>query len=228
MFTETVTHAGGTIKGTASEAHAVMILRRAVMRGHTIEASADGGATITWTRYDTTGCPLRRSILLAPQTPVVMTDEIAQNLETIRTHRPARLALVDGCRVIRAGQQEISAMDTVVLRTGRLVTTADDRVTVRLTLTAWLAMLTAAHHTTTTEPDTWTRSASSDARQLTTVGVHPGRHAGMVRIGAAVASCRCGRFTVIGSDVANADARARGHRQDMAAAFAYGLLRATA
>lgn len=225
MFRETITHAHDVTEGTASEAHGLMLLRRAVRCGYAIEATREGGALITWTRRQLgSGAPLHRSITLAPQMPVGnLTEAVVRHLTTIDTVRPARYMQSDtGRRYILAGLVEISPMATAALRARQLVTTeGGDRV--RLTLTARLGLLALAHRTRTTEPTGWSRP-SGLGRQAVTAGLNrPGRRAGMVHSSASAAVCSCGQLQVFGGDRNEARQLATRHRHDVAAEFVASL-----
>ncbi|MFF4388567.1 hypothetical protein ACFY0G_17570 [Streptomyces sp. NPDC001552] len=198
MFRETVVHAGGTTEGTASEAHLLMTLRRAVRRGYGIEATREGGALVTWTRAEYSGQTAERAVLFAPQKPVAaLTEALAQDLHLINDMGPAKYEEnAQGRRVIRVGFLEFSPMATAHLRARQMVAT-DQHGTVRLTMTARLSLLAAKHLTTTTEP-----------------GI------GAV---ASKASCTCGLFTATAGDRDAARHLARLHRQDMAAEFVTNL-----
>ncbi|MEU6928988.1 hypothetical protein AB0A05_07470 [Streptomyces sp. NPDC046374] len=224
MFRETVTHAGGSTEGTASEAHALMLLRRAARRGYAIEATRDGGALITWIRRELRGGTAHRSISLTPQMPVgKLTEALTGDLHAIRDLRPARYVLNDvGRRIILAGLAEISPLATAALRARQLVTAAE-RGTVRLTLTARLGLLAAEHRTTTTEPEGWSRPADLGMHGVTAGLNRPGRRAGMLNRTASAATCSCGQLRAFGGDRAEARRLARDHRHDMAAAFVEAL-----
>lgn len=144
MFTETVNHARGTAEGTASEAHAVQLLRRAARRGHTVTARPDGGAVITWTAarlLDGEVVEDPRSVTLAPQTPVRLTPTDLRHLDLI-SRAPAALPVrADGFLVIDADADRIPAPATARLYGLRLV--VEERGRIRLTLVAVLALLAA-------------------------------------------------------------------------------------
>lgn len=151
MFHETVTHASGETKGRASEAHGLLLLRRALKRGHAIQATPAGGASITWSLMGHGGRAVVRSITLAPHTPVgALTDDTARDLGVIDSAGTARYDLRDGRRVITAGLYEIPALTTARYRARSLVT-ADRADRVRLTLTARLGLL-AHEHQAGTDP----------------------------------------------------------------------------
>ncbi|MFI0827240.1 hypothetical protein ACH4Q7_22605 [Streptomyces roseolus] len=219
MFRETVHHAGGATQGIASEAHALLILRRGARRGCHIEASTDGGVLVSWTRREPRGALAHRSISLVPQMPVgTLTDAVLRDLAAVAGLRPARYGRDSiGRRVILAGLAEIGATRTAALRARQLVT--DDRAgAVRLTLTARLGMLAAAHRTTTTEPHGWDRAGALSA------GLNrPGGRAGMLRSSASAATCSCGQLHAWGGDRDEARRLGRDHRRDMARAFVEAL-----
>jgi hypothetical protein len=150
MFRETVTHASGESTGTASEAHAFFLLRRAARHGYGIEATAAGGAVITWTRAGIGGRTVLRSITLTPHTPVgALTEDTVRHLGVINARVSAHYELREQRRIIAVGLYEIPPLDTARLRARALVT-ADDAAPVRLTLSARLGLLAHAH---TTSPD---------------------------------------------------------------------------
>ncbi|MFD0393393.1 hypothetical protein ACFQ3Z_16300 [Streptomyces nogalater] len=72
MFTETITGKhGNTETGTATEPHAITLLRRAVKRrGCTVEATRTGGVIIEWDIWDGGITPKRCTITLEPTAPV--------------------------------------------------------------------------------------------------------------------------------------------------------------
>ncbi|WTW95434.1 hypothetical protein OG216_19525 [Streptomycetaceae bacterium NBC_01309] len=224
MFHETVTHAGGTSKGTASEAHALMLLRRAHRRGYAIEATREGGARITWTRAVYPVGHVHRSIILTPEMPVgTLTDAVVRDLGLIASARPARYVESDaGRRMILAGLTEISPMATALLRARRLIT-ADDHDTVRLTLSARLGLVARAHGTRTSEPMGWARPSDIGMHSLTAGLNRPGRRAGVLRSSASVATCTCGALSAHGGDRDEARRLALAHRHEMTAAFVASL-----
>ncbi|KQW13552.1 hypothetical protein [Streptomyces sp. Root369] len=145
MFRETVTHAGGDSRGTASESHALMLLRRALNRGFGMEATLTGGASIRWTRVDLgTHTIVLRSIALDPELPADAIDEATRALLALINAGDAQYAVRADRRVIIAGDTEISPLDSARLRARRLV--AVDRAgRVRLTLAARLSLLALDH-----------------------------------------------------------------------------------
>ncbi|MFD3609023.1 hypothetical protein ACFWXA_13280 [Streptomyces atroolivaceus] len=150
MFHETVTHASGESRGNASESHGLLLLRRALKRGHAIEVTPAGGARITWSRMGHGGRALLRSITLAPHTPVgILTDDTVQDLNVIDTAANVRYGVRDGRRIITAGLFEVPALTTARYRARSLVT-ADRADRVRLTLTARLGLLAREHQDTDT------------------------------------------------------------------------------
>ncbi|WP_202234482.1 hypothetical protein [Actinacidiphila reveromycinica] len=149
MFHETVTHASGESRGHASEAHGLLLLRRALKRGHAIQATPAGGASVTWSLLGNGGRSVVRSITLAPHTPVgTLTDETVEDLAVIDGTETVRYGLRGGRRVITAGLFEIPALTTARYRARSLVT-ADHTDRVRLTLTARLGLLAREHQADT-------------------------------------------------------------------------------
>ncbi|MFD6935250.1 hypothetical protein ACFWAP_03710 [Streptomyces goshikiensis] len=222
MFRESITHAGGVTEGTASEAHALTALRRAVRRGYAIEATRDGGALVTWSRRELSGGIAHRAVQFTPEMPVgALTESVIQDLRLIDDMRGAQYVENDnGRRIIRIGFLEIAPMVTARLRARKLVTDEDN---VRITLTARLGLLATAHRTSTTEPGGWSRPADI-GRQDWTAGLNrPGRRAGLINSTASHATCTCGQFTAVGGSRDEARALARTHRQAMATEFVTGL-----
>lgn len=145
MFHETVTHASGESRGHASEAHGLLLLRRALKRGHAMEVTPAGGAVITWSLIGHGGRAVVRSITLAPHTPVgTLTDGTVRDLGVIDSTGTVRYELRDGRRIITAGMYEIPPLTTARYRARNLVT-ADRYDRVRLTLTARLGLLARQH-----------------------------------------------------------------------------------
>ncbi|MDN3056877.1 hypothetical protein PH213_20445 [Streptomyces sp. SRF1] len=222
MFRETITHAGGITEGSASEAHARYLLRRAVNRGYDVEATEAGGAVITWTvrRLGPGGGNVieePRSIALAPLAPAgALTGRTVEDLEAIHASNRARYAEHDGRRVIVAGFFRVPPMATARLRARSLVTEDPDR-RVRLTLAARLALLARAHRTRTTEPRGWQRPADIG---LDSAGLNrPGRRNGLVYDRISAVLCSCGQLAAHGDGRDDARRLATQHRREAAAAF---------
>ncbi|MFJ1606999.1 hypothetical protein ACIOHS_27050 [Streptomyces sp. NPDC088253] len=145
MFRETVTHAGGDSQGTASESHALMLLRRALNRGYGMEATLTGGASIRWTRVDvTTHSIVLRSVALAPELPADALDDATRARLALIGLGDAQYVVHADRRVITAGGTEIEPFDTARLRARRLVA-VDRNNRVRLTLAARLSLLALDH-----------------------------------------------------------------------------------
>ncbi|MGW1353045.1 hypothetical protein ACWCQE_27820 [Streptomyces sp. NPDC002409] len=222
MYRETVTHAHGTTEGTASEQHAVMLLVRAVRRGYAIEATAAGGALITWTRHlfgpgENTVIRADRSITLEPSTPVgTLSDAVRADLDLIDGDRHARYDEEGGRRVIRGLLWRIPAFTTARLRARGLVVEEGERV--RLSLTARLGLLAHAHRTRTAAPNGWYRPSAGAS--YGSAGLNrPGGRAGMLYDGGSAAVCSCGDLSAFGGDRGEARRLAREHRRAVAAAF---------
>ncbi|MEW2568365.1 hypothetical protein [Streptomyces sp. NPDC047070] len=145
MFHETVTHAGGDTRGTASESHALMLMRRALNRGYAMEATPEGGAVIRWTRIDlTTRAHADRSILLVPELPVDGLDDSVRALLDLIDLGDATYDCHADRRVITAAGTEIPPGDTARLRARHLVR-VDRHNRVRLTMSARLGLLAHGH-----------------------------------------------------------------------------------
>ncbi|MFJ6561945.1 hypothetical protein ACIQMV_19205 [Streptomyces sp. NPDC091412] len=149
MFTEKVTsESGSESRGTATEVHALSLLRRSYNRGYAITATREGGALIRWRKVNpATSCALR-SISLRPHTEVGdLSEETRRNLaviDSVRVARYARSIERPGCRIIEAGTYEIPVAQTDVLTAHRLVV-ADRNGRLRLTLSARLAQIAQEH-----------------------------------------------------------------------------------
>ncbi|MFI9026342.1 hypothetical protein [Streptomyces sp. NPDC053560] len=216
MFRETITHQGGTTNGNASEAHAMLILRRAVTRGYTIDASTDGGATVSWTArrfgVGTQVIEAPRSIELVPHLPVgnALTVRTCEDLLLIDSERhPATYD--PEARVITGGIWRIPPAASARLRARGLVHAGDDN-SVRLTLVTRLALIARDHRTRTTEPEGWHRPGPNDPPSA---GLNkPGRRAGMLHSSASVAICECGEFSRHCGDREEARRAATAHRRD--------------
>ncbi|PWI16011.1 hypothetical protein DI272_18945 [Streptomyces sp. Act143] len=147
MFTETVDSGSSTTTGTASEPHALVLLRRACNRGYAIEPQRTGGAIIRWRRIDPgTLTPALRSITLTPQVPADPTDYELSDLRVIASVPVVRL--VDSERytlpVIEAGVCQIPPSRAErLLAQGFLLNTDNEHL--RLTLAARLSLVAAAH-----------------------------------------------------------------------------------
>ncbi|MGW7708292.1 hypothetical protein [Streptomyces sp. NPDC054771] len=223
MFRETITHAHGVTVGTASEQHAVMLLVRAVRRGYDVEATATGGAQITWGRMvfgPGGGVVVRaeRSIELEPVTLVgLLSITTRTDLDLIDRDRHARYVEERGRRVLRGLLWCIPATTTArLLARGLVVEGEDGRV--RVSLAARLALLAQDHRTRTTVPDGWHRPHAGD--RYGSVGLNrPGRRAGLLRDSTSVAVCTCGELSAHGGDRADARRLATDHRRAVAAAF---------
>lgn len=165
MFAETFIHAGGIAQGPATEAHALQLIRRAFQRGHTVDATREGGAVITWTARRAVGGDVveqGRSVSLTPDTPIgEVTAAVRGYLLTLHTAPSAIPGVTDGRRVIRAGLQVIPAAATSHLFGRRLVVEEGGRV--RLTLVARLALLFLL---TAAAPDDLAAIAETDGVEL--------------------------------------------------------------
>lgn len=150
MFVETIRHAAGTTQGTATEAHTLMLLRRALQQGSTVEATRDGGAHITWTRPAGTSTTAIRFITLTPAAdPAPLDETILPYLAVIASGEAWADTRTDGSPVIRTFLNEVTPGAAARLRARQLVTEQGAHHSVRLTLSGGLGLV-AAHHRTTT------------------------------------------------------------------------------
>ncbi|MEU5834507.1 hypothetical protein ABZ820_12655 [Streptomyces diacarni] len=224
MFRETIHHAGGVTEGTASEAHALYLLRRAARRGYDIEVTKAGGALITWTarlfgRRDGEVIEEARSIELAPHLPVgaALTDATVRDLTDIHEARRPCYADENGRRVISLnGFCRIPPAATARLRARGLVAEDGDG-RVRLTLTARLGLLARAHRTRTTEPRGWHYPA--DIGMASAGLCKPGRRSGLLYDRGSAAVCSCGQIAAYGDGRDEARRRAADHRREITRAF---------
>lgn len=147
MFTETIESDSSTTTGTATEPHALTLLRRACSRGYAIEPQRTGGVIIRWRRIDlTTHAPVLRSITLTPQVPADPTDYDLSNLRVIASVPVVRL--VDSEKytlpVIEAGTYAIPPSQAERLLAQGFLLNADNEH-LRLTLAARLCLVAAKH-----------------------------------------------------------------------------------
>ncbi|MFG3287306.1 hypothetical protein ACGF3G_00590 [Streptomyces sp. NPDC048179] len=240
MFTETVTATDGTTEtGTATEAHALATLRRAVgRRGVTIEATRTGGVIIEREIWDGGVIPKRRTIVFEPAVPVGnITARMREDLDAIDGRAGAYLVTkaepefrVNVGR-IAAGLWGVAPGGTKRLIDRGLVGVGaeysatsngflpETRAAVRVSLAARLAMFAAGHRTRTSSPAGYVRPA--DIGMEGAVGLNkPGKRAGMVYDRRSPSSCTCRGWTYHGVDgPEDARRRARQHRQEVTAAF---------
>ncbi|MFE7214574.1 hypothetical protein ACFU93_32460 [Streptomyces sp. NPDC057611] len=94
MFTEKITsESGSESRGTATEVHALSLLRRSYNRGYAITATREGGALIRWRKVNPAASGALRSISLRPHTEVgELSEETRRNLAVIDSVRVARYA----------------------------------------------------------------------------------------------------------------------------------------
>lgn len=147
MFTETITGPDAETTGSVSEAHALILLRRACRRGYAIAPQRNGGAVIRWRRATLSStAPILRSITLTPNAEADPTDLDLSNLRYIDAVKVARFTPSDryALPVIQAGTYEIPPAQAERLsRQGFLVANRDGAL--RLTLAARLTLVAASH-----------------------------------------------------------------------------------
>ncbi|MDQ1018857.1 hypothetical protein [Streptomyces afghaniensis] len=147
MFTEIIDGPGGATTGSATEPHALSLLRRADNRGYAIEPQLNGGVIIRCRRVSLSSrTPLLRTITLAPQVPAEPTDVDLSNLRVIASVPVVRL--VDSetytLPVIEAGTYAIPPSQAErLLAQGFLLNSRDEHL--RLTLAARLTLVAAKH-----------------------------------------------------------------------------------
>jgi len=242
MFTETVTDSRGrTSTGTASETHALTLLRTAVRRGYRIEATHTGGVIIERDVWDGSVIPKKRTITLEPAVPLgKITAGVREDLAAI-DGREAHL--VTGAQGpfrrrngrISAGLDSIAPAAAARLVDRGLVVLGDPyastsngympetRTPVRVSLAARLALFAAEHRTRTSEPLGYVKPADVGMGGVT-VGLNKGgRRGGTVYDGSSAASCTCRRWTGTFERRMFALDAARKHRQEAAAAFVRAL-----
>ncbi|MFD7555232.1 hypothetical protein ACFV9E_11955 [Streptomyces sp. NPDC059835] len=203
--------------GTATETHALSLLRRALTRHYDIEARPDGSAHITWARrqfdphHDGRTVNTPRSLTLTPTTPIrSLPKTVLGDLKLIRTAPwNPRLETEGGLEVIEQGLFRIPPAATARLRDRGLITTDGDGY-VRLTLTARIAVHAHQHRTHTTPPKGWTRPSDLG---LTGNGLNkPGRRNGLHYSAGSWAHCPCGNLAAYTDTRDEARAKAREHR----------------
>ncbi|MCY0963374.1 hypothetical protein [Streptomyces sp. H27-H5] len=150
-------------QGTATESHAITLLRRAVRRGYDVEAATDGSVAVNWTyrRFHPHDEP--RSLTLTPQILIRgLTETTRQDLELIQAAGDrARFETQSGRQVVTLGFHRIPPAASVRLNERGFIT--DDHGRARLTLPALIAMHAQDHRTHTTAP----RVGYAPARQDT-------------------------------------------------------------
>jgi hypothetical protein len=244
MFTETITHADGTTgTGTATEAHAMRLLRTAVRRGYRMEATRTGGVIIT--RDVPTGrsvVPKHHTVALEPAVPVrTLTAAVRGDLEAVAA-RPNAYLVAEADQLFRARVGRVNAgfvsvppvtvtrlVDRGLLVVGEAYKDTSNgflpetRRPVRLSLAARLALVARAHRTRTTEPNGYIKPA--DIGMTAAAGLNkPGRRAGMVYDASSVAGCSCSAWSRPAGHRVEARSYARGHREQVTKELVAGLV----
>ncbi|MEU6462194.1 hypothetical protein [Streptomyces sp. NPDC046976] len=245
MFQETITAADGTVEtGTASEAHVVSLLRRALgNRRCTVEATCTGGVVIVREVWDGGVIPKRRTLAFEPVTPLGnITARVREDLSAIGSRPSAHLVTKAEAEFrtsvgrISAGMWGVApAASRKLVDRGLLVVgeefaatsngyLAETRRLVRVSLAARLAMIAADHRTRTGAPAGYVRPA--DIGMTGSAGLcKPGKRSGMLYDRRSPSSCACGDWSFHGADGPD-DARrkAREHRQSATAAAVAAFL----
>jgi hypothetical protein len=220
VFREAITSADGTVTaGTCDEAHALSLLRRAVRRGYTVEATRAGGAVIVRTVHDGDYVPRRHTVTIEPAVPAgKITKAMRRDLVALadRDARSGPNRIDAGTRRINAGLYSIPPAATARLADRGLVKIDDDRVTV--SLAARLAILAQDHRTETSEPRGYHRVDGV---------IGPWRKGGCLYDGSSVARCAC-HWTYPMDTRDSARRKAHEHRQQVTAALVGELTGETA
>ncbi|MHB9861934.1 hypothetical protein [Streptomyces sp. YIM S03343] len=243
MFTETITSKDGeTSTGTASEAHALSLLRRAERRRHcTVEATRSGGVIVVRKVWDGSRTPKTRTIVLEPVMPVgLFTPAVRRALAAVDARSGAYLVTAaERCTRGRVGRISAGFEGVAPAAAARLVerglvvlgepytavsheTGVETRVPVRLSLAARLALLADKHRTRATAPAGYVRPA--DIGMTGTAGLcKPGRRSGMVYDRISRGGCSCHGWTGTYEGAEEARRAGRAHRQAVTGAFVRSL-----
>ncbi|WP_128378529.1 hypothetical protein [Streptomyces cavernae] len=232
MFHEIVTHAdGSTGHGTATEAYALSLLRKAVRRDCRMEATRTGGIVITRDLWRGRVVPDHHIVALEPAKPVNrLTPAVRRDLEAVlaapdayvvnQAEQPFR------ARVGRLWARFVSLAPGTVARLvegGLLVLgepyaatsngfLSEQRRPVRVSLAARLAMGAQAHRTRTTEPNGYVHAAD--------IGLPPGsgRNVGqkvLVYDASSAVGCSCRSWSKMAEHRDVARLYVREHREQM-------------
>ncbi|MCX5079021.1 hypothetical protein OG321_42255 [Streptomyces sp. NBC_00424] len=208
---------------TATESHAITLLRRTVRRGYDVEAATDGSVAVNWTyrrfhpRDENRTLTEPRSLTLTPQILIRgLTEATRRDLELIQeAGRRARFESQSGRQVVTTGFHRIPPAASARLHERGFIT--DDHGRARLTLPALIAMHAQDHRTHTTTPQGWARP--SDAGHAGAGLNRPGRRNGLLYNGTSAALCRCGALNVHADTRDEARRRARDHQRTATAQF---------
>ncbi|MEV6574899.1 hypothetical protein [Streptomyces sp. NPDC051577] len=211
-------------QGTATESHAITLLRRAVRRGYDVEAAPDGSVAVNWTyrRFhphdENRTLTEPRSLTLTPQILIRgLTETTRQDLELIQAAGDrARFETQSGRQVVTLGFHRIPPAASARLNERGFIT--DDHGRARLTLPALIAMHAQDHRTHTTIPQGWVRP--SETGHASAAGLNrPGRRNGLLYSRTSAALCRCGDLSIHADTRDEARRRARDHRLTTTAQF---------
>lgn len=238
MFREVITSTdGSTTEGTCSEAHALSLLRRAVRRGYRVEATRAGGAVITRDVWTGDALPKKHVVTIEPLVSIgTITATTLSDLNAVAADRGAyRVDQAETLFRSRVGRINAGLMSVPPSSVRRLVDGGllvlgeperstsngylpETRVPVRPSLVARLALLAAAHRTSTLEPRGYHRPDLSQPYASIGRNVGGGK-AGLAYDGTSAAYCSCRSWStrVDGRDAARR--RAHEHRQRVTAAM---------
>lgn len=239
MFNETITSADNeTTTGTATEAHALSLLRRpAVRRGCRMEATRTGGVIITRQVWTGDVLPKQRTIALEPVKPVArLTTTTREDLDAVLAASGAYL-VEQAEREFRARVGRIGAGITGIApaAAARLVDRGllvlgepyadtsngylpERRRPVKVSLAARLAMLAQAHRTETTQPAGWVKPSDMGYEFI-----GRDRHGGRTYVSTSAARCSCHGWSQLCEDRDDARRKARGHREQVTAELVESL-----
>ncbi|MDX3672748.1 hypothetical protein [Streptomyces europaeiscabiei] len=238
MFNETVTHTdGSTSTGTATETHALRLLRKAVRRGYHVEATRTGGAIIERDVHDGSPVPKKHTVTLEPVQAIgTLTVTVRRDIAAVEARGAYLVTAAEpqfrtNVGRIAAGFASIPPaasqrlVDRGLVGVGQPYTATSNgflpetRVPVRVSLVAQLAMLAQDHRTHTIAPAGYVRPAdvgSSSAGRQTPGG-------GLLYSRASPAGCSCRQWSATADGRDDARRLAREHRQRAAAAFIAAL-----
>ena len=210
MFRELITNAdGATAEGRSTEEHAMTLLRIATRRGYRIEATRQGGMTITRDVHSGGFAPRKHTVTLEPAAPSgKITATVRRDLEAIAV----RGSLLENGRIKAGFIYGIPPAASARLIACGLVTVEGTAVSV--SLAARLAMCAQDHRATASKPRGYYRDPDHFG---------PWRHGSCMYARGSVASCPC-RWSRSGGDVDDARRYAREHRQQVTADMVRELL----
>ncbi|MFF4283022.1 hypothetical protein ACFY0Z_30095 [Streptomyces kronopolitis] len=219
MFTQSTSHANGTAStNAANEMHAASLLRRAVRRNFSVEATRYGGVLIRWEArgfgpMDGQITRFPRSITLSPLCPVrALSDTQLRDLDVINSYGTR---FVPGTGRIEADLFHVPPATTARLLCSVLVVVDPSVGRARLSLPARLALHARDHQTSTAQPRGWYHPADGPRSFARSAGLNkPGRRSGLMHDRSSSVSCACGGLFAFAEDREDARRQACAHRQE--------------